>query len=186
MKKIYLLILIALFACGLHAQDAEQTQSFAQSQSQSQKISPHNVVSTTVIKNGTADSCLSCHTEMPQDLPKNGRLSEVKRHEFHTDGIGMCSGCHDPASAKHMLGKFSPEQLPAHMALSKDGKVTCLTCHFMHGELNDTQPWANVGLFDRMFASEKLFRTYLLRENNANGELCLICHHADGYAEQIK
>ncbi|HAI70817.1 MAG TPA: hypothetical protein DCW74_20255 [Alteromonas australica] len=131
-------------------------------------------------------TCLGCHKEMPSSLPQNGRLTEVNRKHFHTDDATMSTSCHDPSSAKHMLGKFSPEQLPPHMALSKDGRVTCLTCHFVHGELEDDKPWANVGLFEKLFNSEKLYKTYLLRETNVNGELCLTCHHADGYADEIK
>ena len=57
---------------------------------------------------------------------------------------------------------------------------------FVHGELEDDKPWANVGLFEKLFNSEKLYKTYLLRETNVNGELCLTCHHADGYADEIK
>jgi len=58
--------------------------------------------------------------------------------------------------------------------------MACLTCHYVHGSLASDRPWASVSFMDRMTDDERMHKTYLLRRNNAEGALCLICHDTSG------
>lgn len=132
------------------------------------------------------DGCLLCHLEEPDVLPtESGRSLAVNLSDYGKDGVAMCTDCHDAGSAAHMVGKLSPVMIPENMPLSKRGSVTCLTCHYVHGSLESDRPQANVSFLDRLFASERMYKSYLLRQTNENGELCLLCHRADGYADEI-
>ncbi len=132
------------------------------------------------------ETCLRCHVSPPDGLPTEpGRSLSVNRSDYRLDGVQMCMGCHEAGSAAHMVGKLSPVMIPENMPLSEQGSVTCLTCHYVHGSFESDRPWANVSFFDRLFVSEYMYKSYLLRQSNENGELCLLCHRADGYADEI-
>jgi hypothetical protein len=122
--------------------------------------------------------CGSCHTEKPQ--PSKVEVLETKNHQadpttFKDDGIKMCSGCHD-ADDGHKVGIKLDFEVPADMPLGEKNKLTCLTCHYSHGSLSSDRPQASVSFMDKMLDAERLHKSFLLRRNNTNGELCLTCH----------
>ncbi len=92
------------------------------------------------------------------------------------DQIAMCVRCHEAAAVKHMVGMRPDFVVPSRLPLDAHGRITCLTCHHAHGELRGDGPWASVSLLERLTGSERLRKTYLLREKNTDGELCRACH----------
>lgn len=123
-------------------------------------------------------NCVSCHAEKPQ-VTAAGLLNS-KNHKadlavFKTDGIEMCSGCHD-AEDGHKVGLKLDFEVPADLPLGEKNKLTCLTCHYTHGDLSSARPQASFSFIDRIVDAERLHKSYLLRRNNADGELCLTCH----------
>ena len=122
--------------------------------------------------------CMSCHADKPQNT-KPGVL-ETKNHKadpaaFKSDGVEMCSSCHN-AEDGHKVGLKLDFEVPADLPLGEKAKMTCLTCHYTHGSLSSDKPQASVSFMDRMVDAERLHKSYLLRRNNADGELCLTCH----------
>jgi formate-dependent nitrite reductase cytochrome c552 subunit len=122
--------------------------------------------------------CISCHLEKPQ-ANKTGLLSsknyQADPAAFKTDGVEMCSGCHDKDDG-HKVGIKLDFDVPADMPLGAKNRLTCLTCHYTHGSLSSKKPQASVSFMDRMLNAERLHKSFLLRRNNADGELCLTCH----------
>lgn len=127
---------------------------------------------------GGAVDCTSCHTEKPQNA-KAGVL-ETKNHKadaeaFKSGGVEMCSGCHN-AEDGHKVGLEIDFEVPADLPLDAKNKLTCLTCHYTHGSLGSDRPQASVSFMDSLVDAERLHKSFLLRRNNADGELCLTCH----------
>jgi formate-dependent nitrite reductase cytochrome c552 subunit len=122
--------------------------------------------------------CVSCHLEKSQVT--NTELLNSKNHQadpatFKADGIEMCSGCHDKDDG-HKVGIKLEFDVPADMPLGAKNKLTCLTCHYTHGSLSSNKPQASVSFMDSMLNAERLHKSFLLRRNNAEGDLCLTCH----------
>jgi hypothetical protein len=129
-------------------------------------------------QNQAAD-CISCHVEKPQTI-NTAELLNSKNHKadpaaYKADGIAMCSGCHD-ADDGHKVGLKLDFEVPADLPLGRKNKLTCLTCHYTHGSLSSARPQASSSFIDRIVDAERLHKSYLLRRNNADGELCLTCH----------
>jgi formate-dependent nitrite reductase cytochrome c552 subunit len=122
--------------------------------------------------------CVSCHVDKPQNT-KSGVL-ETKNHKadpaaFKSDGVEMCSGCHN-AEDGHKVGLKLDFEAPADLPLGERNKMTCLTCHYTHGSLSSDKPQASTSFMDKILDVEQLHKSFLLRRNNADGELCLTCH----------
>lgn len=123
--------------------------------------------------------CVNCHaTETHYDGPEllNTKNIQVNLTAFNKDGIEMCSGCHDK-DAGHKVGLKLDFEIPSDMSLNKKNLLSCLTCHYTHGNLDSVRPQASFSFMDRLVNSERLHKSYLLRRNNVDGELCLICHN---------
>jgi Doubled CXXCH motif (Paired_CXXCH_1) len=123
--------------------------------------------------------CSSCHIDKPKATDTPGLLV-TKNHAadpaiFKQDGVEMCSSCHDKEDG-HKVGIKLDFDIPADMPLGAKNKMTCLTCHYTHGSLSSKKPQASVSFMDRMLDAERLHKSFLLRRNNADGELCLTCH----------
>jgi hypothetical protein len=102
-------------------------------------------------KAGTA--CVACHTADEGTLRSQ---ASAQSPMLADDLDARCAACHDPLDASHRTGVLPKKPVPPALPLSGDGKVTCATCHFMHGE-NDA-----FGDFVRL--------------DNRQGALCLTCH----------
>lgn len=125
-----------------------------------------------------AVDCVACHVDPPQGL--TAELLNSKNHQadmtvFKTDGVEMCAGCHNKDDG-HKVGLKLDFEVPADLPLGSKNKLTCLTCHYTHGSLSSSRPQASVSFMDSMLDSERLHKSYLLRRNNVDGELCLTCH----------
>ncbi len=144
---------------------------------------PHEISS-----QSQALDCVSCHVEKPQ-ISKAGAL-ETKNHRmdfaaFKRDGVEMCAGCHD-AENGHKVNLKLDFEVPADMPTAAKNKLTCLTCHYTHGSLRSNRPQASVSFMDRLLDAERLQKSFLLRRNNVDGELCLICHEVKEGANNVK
>lgn len=124
--------------------------------------------------------CVSCHLAQPKQPGSDAELLDSKNHQaeiaaFKNDGVEMCSGCHDKDDG-HKVGLKLDFAIPADMPLGAKNKLTCLTCHYTHGSLRSHKPQASVSFMDRILDEERLHKSFLLRRNNSDGELCLTCH----------
>jgi cytochrome c len=70
-------------------------------------------------------------------------------------------------------------EIPADMPLDKKNRLSCLTCHYTHGNMDSDRPQASVSFMDRLLNANRLHKSFLLRRNNVDGELCLICHNSN-------
>ena len=131
-------------------------------------------------KDSQSMSCTTCHKVNPVINNLNvldTRNRPVDREKFSLDGTTMCTSCHNPDDG-HKVGLKLDFQAPADLPLDKKNKMTCLTCHYTHGNLTSERPQASASFMDRLFDAERLHKSFLLRRNNTNGELCLTCHNA--------
>ena len=88
----------------------------------------------------------------------------------------MCVDCHGEDSSSHIIGVTPDYTVPADLPLNHDNQITCLTCHYIHGSLQSETPMASTSFMDHLFNRARLHKSYVLRRNNARGELCLACH----------
>lgn len=125
--------------------------------------------------------CGSCHVQIPEltgDAQLLSKNMSVEPDSFNQDGVAMCSSCHDPNQG-HKVGLNIDFPVPADMPLSADNDISCLTCHYTHGSLESDRPQASVSFMDRLMNAERLHKSFLLRRNNSDGELCLTCHNVN-------
>ena len=126
-----------------------------------------------------SSTCISCHAaEVRYDQADviNTKNKQIDLTAFNNDGIAICSGCHN-ADEGHKVGLKLDFDIPADMPLNKKNTMSCLTCHYTHGSLESPRPQASFSFMDRMVNAERLHKSFLLRRNNVDGELCLTCHN---------
>jgi len=123
-------------------------------------------------------ACDTCHIITPSVVPAdNTRFILPQAQNFKQDGIHMCTECHSNENG-HQVGISLDFSVPADLPLDNDNKITCLTCHYTHGSLHSEKPHASYSFMDVLLGSEHLHKSFLLRRNNVNGELCLTCHNS--------
>ena len=141
----------------------------------------------TIAKGSKTMECSACHKSDPNENAKilrllNGvldtRNNPIDPESFNQNGTEMCSTCHNPDDG-HKVGLKLDFQAPADMPLDKKNKMTCLTCHYTHGSLTSDRPQASVSFMDRLFDDARMHKSFLLRRNNSDGELCLTCHNVN-------
>jgi hypothetical protein len=98
-------------------------------------------------------NCRTCHTA---DRDALGVDPSQAKLWLRTDLEATCNRCHGTQGPSHRTGGKATMSVPSTLPLSSDGRLTCATCHFMHGERN------SFGDF--------------LRIDNRRGQLCLSCH----------
>lgn len=122
-------------------------------------------------------ACLGCHKTLPtQDTHPNGQYLIPDMDDYVKSATGMCTDCHGDDSSSHIVGVSPEYRVPADLPLDGEQQITCLTCHYTHGSLHSDSPMASVSFMDRLFNRERLNKSYVLRRNNADGDLCLACH----------
>ena len=130
------------------------------------------------------ERCLNCHIVQPETKEQlNTKNMPVVLSKFHLDGVAMCTRCHSD-SAGHMVGVNIDFLIPADLPLSSNKSVSCLTCHYTQGSLISDRPQASYSFMDQLLDSDHLHKSYLIRRNNVNGELCLICHNTQQDTKQ--
>ena len=98
------------------------------------------------------DRCEACHTAdaatLHADPAPAARL-------LAPDLEARCAACHGDEGPSHQTGVPPKPPPPSGLPLA-DGRISCATCHYMHGESN------TFGDFVRL--------------DNRRGGLCLTCH----------
>ncbi len=122
-------------------------------------------------------SCALCHQEIPEHAPESHTravLPEGKR--FSQGPVEMCRPCHEGSMESHPLDVYPRYAVPKDLPLASSGSITCLTCHYTHGSLKSDNPCCSVSFLDRLFGSDRMEKSFLLRRNNKDGGLCKACH----------
>src|SRR5262249_31373666 len=96
--------------------------------------------------------CEACHTTDATTLHADPAAAS---RLLAPDLEARCAACHGDEGPSHETG-IPPRPPPPALPLSDQGRITCATCHYMHGESND------FGDFVRI--------------DNRRGALCLTCH----------
>ncbi len=88
----------------------------------------------------------------------------------------ICSKCHQRDIMSHPIDVLPRKaKLPADLPIYRK-KLTCISCHQPHGPWRSKRPWRSTSFFKRFFMPKKYYRTFFLRRNNVDGELCRSCH----------
>lgn len=131
--------------------------------------------------------CTSCHREAPERLPEGTTRTVLPDPDgFVVDPVAMCVSCHEEDAESHPVGARPDYPVPADLPLDKDGQVSCLTCHYTHGSVESDHQCASASLLDRLLNRERLRKSYLLRRDNAHGELCKACHETDAEKKETR
>ncbi|MBI3815491.1 MAG: hypothetical protein HY279_13630 [Nitrospinae bacterium] len=117
--------------------------------------------------------CIDCHRTKPESLPVPGKIQG--NVDFKIDFNNMCNNCHRHEGGKmgHPVGVKPKAITPADLLLDENGKLTCLTCHKTHmGHIHKRK---SLSICGGLFSSGEE-RSYFLRRDNSEGDLCLACH----------
>jgi Cytochrome c554 and c-prime len=114
----------------------------------------------------TAKYCLECHTKAEALVYKNKVTKSCSVY---------CQTCHDDLEAHHIVDRFLIGKKSEQIDLHKN-KIACFTCHDLTQKRFDNTSWKSESLFESMFQSQDVYRTYFLIEQNNKGQLCKKCH----------
>lgn len=137
-----------------------------------------------ISRQSPAAECAGCHSATPElkggkdDEPFSSKNLTIDQTGFSQDGVAMCSSCHNPNQG-HKVGLNIDFPVPADLPLNEENDITCLTCHYTHGRLDSDRPQASHSFMDKLLNAERLKKSFLLRRNNSDGELCLTCHNVN-------
>jgi hypothetical protein len=98
--------------------------------------------------------CRTCHNAEATALKSATLAHPALRDDLET----QCFKCHADQGPSHKTNIAPKKPPPASLPLSPDNKITCYTCHWMHGEPQAHQ----FEDFERI--------------DNRRGALCLSCH----------
>ncbi len=97
--------------------------------------------------------CRFCHTADAAALHADSTLA---RTALVPDLEARCLRCHGGEGPSHPTGMRPGRPVPPELPLSRDGLVTCSTCHWLHGEGERARDYERI--------------------DNRRGRLCLSCH----------
>ncbi len=116
------------------------------------------------------DNCFACHSVPPSQNP-----GEFKRKG---DLVKVCNNCHSTISSEkliHAVGMLPSRKIMARMpdnfALSKDGRVSCITCHELKYQCLKKE-------FYRKATDPLFFREGPYPKRS---DICYKCHNKDDY-----
>ncbi len=121
--------------------------------------------------------CKTCHRETPSQFPENPTRTVLPdTDDLILDPVATCVACHEEGAGSHPVGARPDYPVPADLPLDKDGRISCLTCHYTHGSFESDHQCCSASLLDRLFNRKNLRKSFLLRRDNPRGELCKACH----------
>ncbi len=91
----------------------------------------------------------------------------------------VCLECHPQKAATHPIQITTSYSVPKDLPLSKTRKIACTTCHNPHIARFSDRSWIPRSIFQKLndlLKRKKQYKTFFLRRNNAEGELCMSCH----------
>lgn len=112
------------------------------------------------------DACSRCHA--PSD-------SEQLEARLSRPCASHCATCHDDLEAHHPSGVRAPG-LRAPLLLTREGRLTCSTCHDVTVPRQRETAWTSRSLVDRLAPRRGPHPTRLLAMKNDRGQLCRSCH----------
>ncbi len=127
------------------------------------------------------DQCNKCH-EVYKTTGANGSYI-VFVEDSHKLMTYACIKCHLQGNADHPIMIVASFPVPRDLPLSQDNEVTCITCHNPHLQRYSNHPWLQrsfMTIISDFISRKKQYKTFFLRRNNSNRELCLSCHHRVG------
>ena len=124
----------------------------------------------------SSDACLDCHSERPEMKPRE--IYTYRNVPLKTDITEMCTECHEYGERSHPTDMAVDFEVPVDLPL-RNGKVTCVTCHYPHGSPESDQKYVSSNALSKLgsfVVKKKKYKTYYLRRLNTKGRLCLTCH----------
>ena len=126
--------------------------------------------------------CSTCHVTF--QITGTTASYIVLRADSTFDLSAACLECHPQKVATHPVRIPTPFQVPKDLPLSGKNEITCVTCHNPHFSRFSNRPWQPRSYIQKMgefVTRKKQYKTYFLRRNNAQGELCRGCHQRVRY-----
>jgi len=121
-----------------------------------------------VMREGMAVSaCQACHP---------GEKDRAKLSDPSRSCDQNCARCHTEMDNHHPVGAGVNEKEKVPLPLAKGDQVGCTSCHDPLSARTDKRSWKSQSLYSRWFSGQKIFKTYYLRINNSDGNLCKTCH----------
>ncbi|MGR3318910.1 MAG: hypothetical protein ACUZ8O_10580, partial [Candidatus Anammoxibacter sp.] len=122
--------------------------------------------------------CARCHSDWIEDemeLPSEDNIFNPIPTELNE--TGTCLGCHNVEDEAHPVNIVPEQATPADLPLGNNGEITCLTCHYTHGARESDEPYVSETMVQKIFSfGKESYKTFYLRRNNSEGELCNACH----------
>jgi len=132
------------------------------------------------------DNCNKCH-DVRQTADNKASVIVFVDNSAIVQTVN-CMKCHPQHFGDHpvLVQTFIP--VPKDLPLSKNMEITCMTCHNTHYLRYSDRPWtprSHKNKFLDFVKKKKEYKTYFLRRNNSEKELCISCHtavrHQKGY-----
>ena len=123
------------------------------------------------------NKCSTCH-EVIQTSGSDASYI-IFRENYAALLTANCLKCHQQNIGDHPILIKASFPVPKDFPLSDKKEITCVTCHNPHFQRFSNRPW-----YPRTFKTivadyvkrKKVHKTFFLRRNNAEKELCLSCH----------
>ncbi len=112
-------------------------------------------------------SCVECHKIKKMTVTVNDTENACSY---------LCLTCHKDMDSHHAINLRLSEPFPAKFVLTSKNRVTCITCHRLKTNQYDTSSWKAESLYESIFNSKKIYKTYYLAKRNNDGQLCKTCH----------
>lgn len=110
--------------------------------------------------------CLECHTRTEAQSFENRLTKSCNVY---------CETCHQDLGAHHKVDQVLEGKTPGDLELL-NGRMACFTCHDLDTPRYDSVSWKAESLYESLFSSKKVYRTYFLTIRNNEGKLCKQCH----------
>ena len=132
------------------------------------------------------DNCDKCHDVRKTADTKVSVVVFLSNSEVLQ--TANCMKCHPRSHGDHPVLIQTSLPIPRDLPLSRNYEITCMTCHNTHYLRYSDRPWIPRSYKDTFIdfvEGKKVYKTYYLRRNNSENELCIACHsgvrHQRGY-----
>lgn len=116
------------------------------------------------------NTCMKCHQE------EQDKQIFTKARGIERPCEKACANCHKKMKNHHQTGMEVEFDVSADIRLTKDKRVTCITCHDLSVKRYSATARKAQSLFQRMFKGKKRHKSYYLVMDNRGGQLCKQCH----------
>jgi len=117
----------------------------------------------------SSQGCMECHTKEEAISFKNRTTESCSV---------FCASCHEQTldlEAHHKVSQRMTTKIPRGIRLLNN-RVTCFTCHDLKSKRFDNSSWKAESLYESLFDSKEIYKTYFLIKKNNEGQLCKTCH----------